>query len=69
MRLDGLLVVIVLEAPSTRIQINLKTDKYLYVFKFIRVHTSVAVCESFLVSTCKRKNDLKTMTSPTEHAL
>ena len=27
------------KAPSTRIRINLKTDKYLSVFKFIRVHT------------------------------
>ena len=27
-----------IKAPSTRIRINLKTDKYLSVFKFIRVH-------------------------------
>ena len=27
------------KAPSTRIRINLKTDKYLSVFKYIRVHT------------------------------
>ena len=44
-----------MQAPSTRIRI------------YPRPH--VAVCESFLVSTRKRKNDLKTMTSPTEHAL
>ncbi len=37
--------------------------------KSLRPHVHVVVSESFLVSTRKPENDLKTLTSPTGHVL
>ena len=59
--------------PNQKGPVHTYPDSFVSAKIFIRfqkfcVHMHVFVSESFLVSTRKPENDLKTLTSPTEHA-